>query len=46
LNTAVYRKTARELLSDPVSGGAGAGDGLTAFPQALGRYTTGGTANR
>jgi hypothetical protein len=39
VNMAVYHKTGRELLGDQVSGDAGAGAGLTAFPQTLGRYT-------
>jgi len=39
LNMAVYHKTARELLSDPASVAGSADGGLTAFPQALGRYT-------
>jgi lipid-binding SYLF domain-containing protein len=46
LNMAVYRKTARELLGDPVGGDAGAGAGLTAFPQALGRYTVSASDGR
>ena len=41
LNMAVYRKTARELLVDPVNGDAAAEAALNAFPLALGRYTVG-----
>ena len=39
LNMAVYHKTARDLLGDPVSVAGTADAGLKAFPQALGRYT-------
>ncbi len=41
LNRAVYNRSARELLTEQVSGTAGAGGAnqLQAFPQALGRYT-------
>lgn len=46
LNVAVYNRTARELLGDQVSGGAGAAAGLQAFPQALGRYTVNPGDNR
>ena len=46
LNMAVYHKTARELLGDLVGGDAGAGAGLTAFPQALGRYTVSASDGR
>lgn len=38
LNKAVYNKSARELLSDEISGDAGTQAGLKAFPQALSRY--------
>jgi lipid-binding SYLF domain-containing protein len=38
LNTAVYNKTARELLSDQIIGAADTDAKLKAFPQALGRY--------
>jgi lipid-binding SYLF domain-containing protein len=46
LNLAVYNQTARELLSGPVDGAAGPSDGLKAFPQVLGRYTSGLSDNR
>jgi SH3 domain-containing YSC84-like protein 1 len=39
LNTAVYHKTARELLGDPPDGDAGVEAGLKAFPQVLDRYS-------
>jgi SH3 domain-containing YSC84-like protein 1 len=46
LNLAVYNQTARELLSGPVDGAAGSSDGLKAFPQVLGRYTSGLSDNQ
>ena len=39
LNTAVYRKTARELLADQAAGDPAGDSGLKTFPEALGRYT-------
>ena len=39
LNQAVYRKSARELLSDDKRAAANTGAGLPAFPQAIARYT-------
>lgn len=39
LNKAVYNRTARELLTDQVSGTSGGAAGLQAFPQTLSRYT-------
>jgi lipid-binding SYLF domain-containing protein len=38
LNVAVYNKTARELLAEPIARDESAKAGLHAFPQALGRY--------
>jgi lipid-binding SYLF domain-containing protein len=38
LNVAVYNKTARELLAEPVRGHESAKASLHAFPQTLGRY--------
>jgi hypothetical protein len=35
---AVYKRTAREWLSDAVSGKASVEAGLKTFPEALGRY--------
>jgi lipid-binding SYLF domain-containing protein len=39
LNRAVYNRTARELLTNQVSGTSGRAAGLHAFPQALSRHT-------
>ena len=46
LNVAVYGRTARELLADRTSGDAGVVTALQAFPQALGRYTSGAQQDR
>jgi lipid-binding SYLF domain-containing protein len=45
LNQAVYQHTARELLSDQ-AGGPNPSEGLQAFPQALGRYTSASNSDR
>ncbi len=39
LNRAVYNRSAREMLTEQVSGTTGGANQLQAFPQALGRYT-------
>jgi len=44
LNTAVYHKTARELLQDPIFGQPD--DALAVFPQTLGRYADGARASK
>ena len=46
LNTAVYSKTARELLTDQIGGDTDADGGLKAFPRALGRYSVGSSDER
>lgn len=46
LNQAVYNKTARELLGNPIDNPAAADAALKAFPQALGRYSIGANAGR
>jgi len=46
LNTAVYNKTARQLLSDQFSGDADTDGGLKAFPRVLGRYSVGSSDAR
>jgi len=46
LNLAVYDKTARELLSDHVTGDAQTESGLKSFPDTIGRYTANSSENR
>jgi len=46
LNTAVYNKTARQLLSDQIGGGGDADARLASFPRTLGRYAVSASDQR